>query len=66
MIATERHSYSANSTSYLGRQFLKINQDLEFKKWIRHVYVSTAAVMFYKIFRHAIKKPKFEHIKQIF
>ena len=63
---TERHFYTPNSTPYLGRQFLKIDQDLDIKKWIRHVDASTAAVMFYKIFRHAIKKPKFEHIKQIF
>ena len=67
----KRHSYTPNSTPYLGKHFLDIYNDLDVKMWIRHVDISTAAVMFYKIFRHAIKKPKmnlhkFEHIKQIF
>ena len=65
-LATKRQSYTANSTPYLGKHFLDIYSDLDVKMWIRHVDVSTAAVMYYKIFRHAIKKPKFEHIKQIF
>ena len=46
---------------------MKIVLDLDVKKWVRHDYAFAPAVMLYKIFRHAIKKPKnIEHIKQIF
>ena len=45
---------------------MKIVPDLDVKNWVRHAYAFAAAVMLYKIFRHAIKNQKnIEHIKQI-